>query len=281
MDGTLTGAPVSVVGLCCRTSDAIPESARGARELAELAGERLGVEPRIVGEPGRPRKGRFEDDLRDSHGCLLEAGGQVQDALSAGRVPLLFAGDCSLAVSTLPTIARMRPDARVLWLDAHGDFNTPETTRSAFLGGMCLAGGCGLWDTGFEGALPPERLVLAGVRDLDAEERRLLEQSDATVIGASLETLVYTQNALDRAAVYMHLDLDILDPEEMPARYPAAGGLAPDKLYDLLEAVTGECELVGAEVTCFDAPGDERLAAIALRVIEPILDAVRGAHVGN
>jgi arginase len=281
MDGPVTGAPVSVVGLCCRTSDAILDSALGAGELAALAGERLGVQPRIVGEPGPARSARYDADLRDSHGCLLEAGGQVQDALATGRMPLLFAGDCSIAVSTLPTVARMRPDARVLWLDAHGDFNTPDTTTSGFLGGMCLAGGCGLWDTGFEGALPPERLVLAGVRDLEHDERALLEQSDATVIGASLETLVYTQNALDRAAVYVHLDLDVLDPEEMPARYPAPGGLAPDKLYDLLEAVAGECELVGAEITCFDAPGDERLAATALRVIEPILDAVRGAHVGH
>ena len=51
-------------------------------------------------------------------------------------------------MGTLPALARTRGDAKLLWLDAHGDFNTPETTGSGYLGGMCLAGACGLWDTG-------------------------------------------------------------------------------------------------------------------------------------
>src|SRR5439155_23828912 len=150
----------------------------------------------------------FADDLRDSRSCLLEAGGQVDDALSAGDVPFLLAGDCSVCITTLPTVWRHRPEVRVLWLDAHGDFNTPDTTASRFLGGMCLAGACGLWDTGFPETIPTGRLVLAGVRALDADERELLERSDATAIGDTLETLVYVQNALDRAPVYGHLALD-------------------------------------------------------------------------
>ena len=55
------------------------------------------------------------------------------------------------------------PDAKVLWLDAHGDFNTPDTTPSGYLGGMSLAGAVGRWEHGLaEGAMPPERVVLAG-----------------------------------------------------------------------------------------------------------------------
>ena len=167
----------------------------------------------------------------------------------------------------------------MLWLDAHGDFNTPTTTTSGFLGGMCLAGVCGEWDPGLPtGPIAAERVVLAGVRDLDAAERALLERSEATVIGASVvETLVAVQNALDGAPVYVHLDLDVLDPSIFPAQFPAPGGLAPEKLYDLLEAVTEECELVGLEVTAFEAPEDEEerqeTAALALHVLEPLLEA--------
>ena len=63
--------------------------------------------------------------------------------------------------------------------------------------------------------------MLAGVRDLDDGERELLERSDATVIGASVvETLVAVKNALDGAPVFIHLDLDVLDPEEFPAAVP-------------------------------------------------------------
>jgi arginase len=99
------------------------------------------------------------------------------------------------------------------------------------------------------------------------------------VIGAStVETLVAVKNALDGAPAFVHLDLDVLDPEHFPAQFPAAGGLHPDKLYDLLDSVTEDCELVGVEVTAFEAPEDEssRLSAAetAMRVLEPVLDAL-------
>jgi arginase len=277
---------VSVVALRCRTSDRTLGGARGVEALAPLVADRLGAESRFIGTPGEPQAASYADDLRDSRGCLLEAGGQVDDALSAGRVPVLLAGDCSICLTTLPTAWRHRPEVRVLWLDAHGDFNTPDTTTSAFLGGMCLAGACGQWDTGFPETIPPDRLVLAGVRDLDGGERELLERSEATVIGDTLETLVYVQNALDRCPVYVHLDLDVLDPASFPAQFPAPGGLSPDKLYDVLEAVVDECELVGTEITAFEAPEDElereAAASTALQVVEPLLQAaMRGAHVSH
>ena len=268
---------VSLVVLRCRTSDRTPWAGVGAEMLGDLVGERLGVKPRVIGAAGDARAARFEDDLRDSRGCLLEAGGQVDDALSGGNVPLLLAGDCSPCLTTLLAVLRHRPETRVLWLDAHGDYNTPATSPSGFLGGMCLAGACGEWDADLGGAIAPERVVLAGVRDLDTAERGLLEQSPVTVIGAStIETLVAVKNALDSAPVYVHLDLDVLDPEHFPAQFPAPGGLHPDKLFDLLESVTEDCELVGLEVTAFEAPESEaerRAAAeTAMRVLEPMLE---------
>ena len=271
----------SVVALRCRTSDRTAGGARGAETLARLVAGSLGTEARTIGDPGEPRPSDWSDDLRESRGCILEAGGQVEDALGAGRTPVLFASDCSICMTTFPAVARHHPDARFLWLDAHGDFNSPDTTPSGFLGGMCLAASCGVWDAGVGEPIPPERVVLAGVRDLDGGERELLERSDATVIGASLETLVYTQNALDRAPVYVHLDLDVMDPAVFPAQFPAPGGLPPEKLYDLLEAVASECEVVGLEVTAFEAPEDEAereaLAQTALHVLEPLLGALRVA----
>ena len=268
---------VSLVCLSCRTSDRTPGGVRGAETLAPLIGKRLGVEPRTIGTPSEPREAGYEEDLRESRGCLLEAGGQVDDALSGGRVPVITAADCSISVTTLPAALRHREDAKVLWLDAHGDYNTPQTTASGFLGGMCLAGACGEWDTGLGEGIAPERVVLAGIRDLDPGERELLERSAATVIGASVvETLVAVKNALDGAPTFVHLDLDVLDPEEFPAAIPAPGGLSSDKLYDLMEAVAEDSELVGLEITAFEAPedGDERadMAETAMRVLDPLLD---------
>ncbi|MGI8944850.1 MAG: arginase family protein [Thermoleophilaceae bacterium] len=267
----------SLVALGCRTSDRSRAGARGAQELALLVGGRLGCAPRMVGAPGEPREAGFAADLRDSRGCLLEAGGQVDDALSGRNVPVLLAAECSIALTTVPTALAHRPEARVLWLDAHADFQTPETSSTGYLAGMALAGACGRWDAdlGVE-AVDAGRVVLAGVRELGDDELTALGRSDVTVIGASpVATLVAVKNALDGAPVYVHLDLDVLDPESFPARHPAPGGLAPEKLFDLLEAVAGDCEIVGIEVTGYEPPEDElerqAAASTALHVLEPLL----------
>ena len=268
---------VSLIAMRCRTADRFPGATKGVEILAPRVGEALGVEPRYIGSGAEVRDTRFDDDLRESRGCLLEAGGQIDDALADGTVPVMVAADCSVSLTTLPAAIRNRPDARLLWLDAHGDFNTPATTGSGYLGGMCLAGACGAWDTGLGDSVPPERVVLAGIRDLDSGERELLEASAATVIGAStVETLVAVKNALDGAPVFIHLDLDVIDPEHFPAAVPAPGGLHPDRLYDLLDSVLEDSELAGVEITAFEVPEpeQERIAATetALHVLEPLLD---------
>jgi arginase family enzyme len=101
------------------------------------------------------------------------------------------------------------------------------------------------------------------------------------VIGASVvETLVAAKNALDGAPVFVHLDLDVIDPEHFPAAVPAPGGLHPDKLYDLIDSVLEDCELVGLEVTAFEVPEDEEERAVAtetaMHVLEPFLDHLAG-----
>jgi arginase family enzyme len=268
---------VSLVALRCRTADRFPGSPRGVELLAPLIGNALGVEPRVIGSPGEVRETRYDQDLVDGRGCLLEAGGQIDDALAAGDTPVLLAADCSVAVTTLPAVLRNRPEARILWLDAHGDYNTPESSGSGYLGGMCLAAATGEWDAGLGETIPAERVVLAGIRDLDAEERELLERSAATVIGASaIETLVAAKNALDGAPVFVHLDLDVVDPEHLPAAVPAPGGLHPDKLYDLLDSVLEDSELVGLELTAFEVPADADAEAVAtetvMHMLEPFFD---------
>lgn len=268
---------VSVVALRCRTADRFAGAPRGVEILAPLVANALGVEPRFIGTAGELHETSYQDDLRDARGCLLEAGGQVDDALSGGNTPVLLAADCSVSVTTLPAAIRIRPEGRVLWLDAHGDYNTPATSGSGYLGGMCLAAAAGEWDAGLGDPMPAERVVLAGIRDLDAGERELLEQSAATVIGAStVETLVAVKNALDGAPIFVHLDLDVIDPEHFPAAVPAPNGLHPDKLYDLIDSVLEDSELLGLEITNFAVPDDEDASAVAtetaMHVLEPFLD---------
>jgi arginase len=246
--------PLTPVGMLCRISEFYPTA---VRELAEA----LGVEARFIGSPEEPRKQHWREALDENRGCLLEAGGQVDDALAAGNFPLLISGDCSIALTTLAAVARHRPDARVLWLDTHGDFNTPETTPSDFLGGMALAGAVGLWDAGVADPFPAERVVLAGVAELDEAERQNIERSGATVVGAGLDTLVAVQNAIDRAPVYVHFDSDVLD------------SIRPEKLFDLLEAVADESVVVGVQVNIEPEYVERTVGAL-----QPLL---KEAHVHN
>jgi arginase family enzyme len=147
----------------------------------------------------------------------------------------------------------------VLWLDAHGDFNTPETTGSGYLGGMCLAGACGLWDTGFGQGPEPARVIMHGVRDLEGPERVALDRTGVH--------RVEDAEQLEGLELFVHLDLDVLDPLTFPARFPAPGGLTPPGLREFLEAALAAGTLIGAEITSA-APGHGELVADA---ISPLL----------
>jgi arginase family enzyme len=259
-----------IAALLCRTSERATDAAAGTRELAELLGAR------IIGSPGEPRAGGHRDDLRDGRGCLLEAGGQVDDALTRGAFPILTASDCSICTTTLPAVLRHRPDATILWLDAHGDFNTPETTPSEFLGGMCLAAACAEWDDGLgaEPAVDPTRVVMCGVRDLDAGARALVDLRGVKNVRPG-----ELADRLDGLPVYIHLDLDVLDPSVFPAQFPVPGGLSDGGLRLLLAEVAERAEVIGIEITAFEAPDDDTsaagLAEVVASIVEPVLEVAR------
>jgi arginase family enzyme len=88
----------------------------------------------------------WSEDLPAARAVLDSAAAAVRDAFDAGALPVLTASDCSICIATFPEVVLREPDVHVAWIDAHGDFNTPSTTPSGFLGGMCLAAACGRWD---------------------------------------------------------------------------------------------------------------------------------------
>jgi arginase family enzyme len=260
---------ISLVVLRCRTSDRTDGAGRGAEALGRSLGERLGIEPRIVGSPGDARPADWSDDLRESRGCILEADGQVDDALARGAFPVLLASDCSICLTTFAAVARHEPDARFLWLDAHGDFNTPDTTPSGFLGGMCLAAACGRWEAGVDAApIDPARVVMAGVRDLDSGERAELDFA-----GVGTLPVGEVAERLRGEPVYVHLDLDVLDPDVLPPQFPAPGGLSAEGLHELLRELAEGARVVGLEVTAFESPDEDRVDVVA-SIVSPLLEAV-------
>jgi arginase family enzyme len=182
---------------------------------------------------------------------------------------VLLASDCSICLTTLAAVARHEPDARFLWLDAHGDFNTPDTTPSGFLGGMCLAAACGRWEADLDAdPIDPSRVVMAGVRDLDSGERAELDFAGIGTLPAG-----EVAERLRGERVYVHLDLDVLDPDVLPSQFPAPGGLSASGLQELLGELAAGATIVGLEVTAFEEPDDGRVELVA-DIISPVLEAV-------
>ncbi len=245
-----------VVALVGRTSDRAHGRAAGARALARA----LSADARVVGEPAQPHEGRYDEDLRDARATLETAAVTV----AVTQRPVLTATDCSICVATVPAVARRWPDAWLLWLDAHGDFNTPDTTPSGFLGGMCLAGAVGLWDTGYGAGPGPEKVVLVGGRDLDAAEEELMARHGVVRTDDPAAVLAGRE-------VFVHLDVDILDPTVLPGQlYPAPGGLDTTQLHDLLADVAARARIVGAEITCFSTP---ELSDVLAQAAAPLLES--------
>lgn len=230
-----------VVALLGRTSER-DESAAGARELGEL----LGAE--MVGEVQPPRVGRWDEDLAAARPVL-----EAARAAIAGGATTIVAGHCNVAIATLPAIAARVPGVRIAWLDAHPDFNTPETSRSGFLGGMPLAAACGIWTHPtlaglLDPPVDPHRVHLVGIRDVDPGEREMLAEHGVR------------EGPPSDGPVFVHLDLDVLDNDLMPAGFPCPGGWTWEQLGDALAALP---EIVGIEVTgC--APGHARRVADTL-----------------
>ncbi len=252
------------LALVGRTSEHGDDLAPSAAALARA----LDPTAPVLGEAARGATRDWREDL--------PAARPVLDAARAFAAEegfgVLTAGQCTIAMSTLPAVAARRPGAHVLWLDAHGDFNAPDTSPSGFLGGMPLAAACGVWDAGvLDGLAPldPGRVVLTGARDLDPGEERLLDEHGVRRVAPA-----DVAAALAGVPVYVHLDADVLDPSVVPSEFAVPGGLTADALRALLEAVAGAAdEVVGLEVTAFGVPDDrrDRDARLLADAVAPLL----------
>ena len=172
-------------------------------------------------------------------------------------VPVALIGECTLVPAILAAMLEREPETCLIWVDAHGDLNTPETSPSGFIGGMPLAvltGACHpRWReaAGLTQGFPDERVALVGARDLDPGERELLDRTTMHEVDTCAEAIA----ALPAGApLYVHLDTDVLDPSEVPdAGFPAPGGWSVERFVSELEALARSGRVVAVSV-CPSAP---------------------------
>ena len=179
-------------------------------------------------------------------------------------------GRCAVALATLPVVAAHRPDAVVVWFDAHADVNTPESTTSDYLGGLALSGPLGLWDSGLGSGLAADKAILVGVRDVDPPERGTIDSSGLTEVLPGPDLARRVASAVKGRPVYVHIDCDVLEPGTVPTEYRVPGGLTLAELGEVAEALA-EGEVVGLEIGEFESDtGDEDFVSL-LDALAPLL----------
>ncbi len=192
--------------------------------------------------------------------------------------PIVLSGDC---VSSLGMIKGLRAqeDVGIIWYDAHGDFNTPETSPSGFLGGMPLATLVGRGNDHLREALDLEPLseemvVFTDGRDLDPEEGVNMRASNITFYEDVKQLMTAP---LPQYPIYVHLDVDVVDPAYMPALgYPAENGPSPNDVADTLRLIGRESQVKGLLISLWngDQATDELPLQSTLTMIHALLDGL-------
>lgn len=216
----------------------------------------------------------------------------VADARTQGDAALILAGDDTAGVGVVSGLQHsdgVGASIGIVWLDAHGDFNTPETSVSGILAGMPVAILAGLAGPNWRGAaglaapVPTDRILIAGVRDLDEKEDALLRSTSVRVIRAEGvrqgDPFVQAVNRLAHscAVLSLHVDLDVLDPAHVPSSStPSANGLEIDEAIDAIATVLKTGKVATVTVASLNPGGGTR----GRRSIETTLTVLEKALVG-
>src|SRR4051794_1193822 len=245
-DIAIIGTPVDL-GAGRRGVDMGPSAIRyaGLKERLEALGHRVrdlgNIHVPLVEQLALPAAGeklRYLDALIEINLALAE---QVATVVADGSFPLILGGDHSMSIGSIGGVARGRRIG-VIWIDAHGDFNTPETTPSGNIHGMSVAALAGLGDPRLVGMgreprrhVDPTNIAVVGARQLDPGERENLRQAGVCVFAMEQIDRIGLYNALVDAiafasrnadGIYLSFDLDSLDPVYAPGvGTPIPGGL--------------------------------------------------------
>ena len=243
--------------------------------LAPLLADRLGCEKRVR-IPFNPRD-RWLTAAREACRGLSDG---VLASLSDGATPAVIGGECTVLAGALSGALTAEPELSLVYFDAHGDFNTLATTPSHYISGMVLAHLCGrsVAPLLFPGArkIADDRVALVGARLLDSGEISNLDKSRVLRIALDRDHpeapgLVAWSR---RRSLWVHVDVDVIDPREFPAvAFAAVGGPSMTAFADVLRQVFAVADVRGISICGYDARAD-RERALAAPLVDLLVNAI-------
>lgn len=183
----------------------------------------------------------------------------VADTLKKGQRPVCISGDCCAPIGMMAGLQQVNKYPMLLWLDAHGDFNTPATSPSGFLGGMPLAMLVGRGDQTLMQAVSvtplwESQIMLSDARDLDPGEGDALRASDVLHVPRTADII---DNPFLQGPLYVHFDVDIVRLEDVPAvGYPAEGGISASDLHEVFRYLAQSGNIIAVTVGSWDPQKD-------------------------
>jgi arginase len=288
----IIGVPMDL-GQSRRGVDMGPSALRGAGLQPSI--KKLGLQVEDIGNlsvkqpeemPIGEKRAKYMQEIAETCGDVAAA---AEKALSEGFLPLVLGGDHSIAAGVAAGVANFfRKDKKqigYLWLDAHGDMNTPESSPSGNVHGMPLAAIMGygapeLVDLlGFKPKAEPGNIVIVGARDLDAQERKIVKKSGIHVFTmrdidergmreVMADALKYAMD--DTAGIAVSLDMDFVDPSDAPGvGTPVRGGVTYREAHLAMEMIADTESMVSLEVVEINPILDEhnRTALLGVELV--------------
>ena len=253
-----------------RAGDRNTRGTAGAQMLGALLARRYGLDTTFVSRPQAPLPATaWDEQLSAARGDLHAFADALRASLSAGDRAILAMGRCAAGLATIPVVAERHPDACVVWFDAHGDSNLPNSNAVPYLGGMVLTGAAGHWDSGLGAGLNLSNVVLVGARDLDPHEKELIAAGQLKVVEVGPNLAERLSAAVGTRDVYVHIDCDVLEPGIVPIEYQVTGGLTLENLR-ACAIVLARRKVIGVEVAEFESEWLDGRPASPERLVDAI-----------
>ncbi|WWC71956.1 uncharacterized protein I206_105915 [Kwoniella pini CBS 10737] len=231
-----------------RSGDHNDKAMQATPILAKHLSNELNMDPTVIGKPENALNRGWEEELKAALPNYKIISEKLDQVLNEGKKPIIALSRCSVALATLPIIAKHYPDIIIVWFDAHGDLNTPSSSDTGFLGGMALSGPIGLWESWMKGKkVKTENELLRTIDNIEEGRKR----------------------------IFIHLDCDVLNPGIVPTDYKVPGGLSIQQLKDAISGLSESSDVIGIQISELEFGDSEKetqdAAKLLVDSIKPVL----------